>query len=135
MKGHNSLNKLASITDPAGEKIICKYDKEGRLIREQDRNGNTIEYGYNCDDSLTGRRIINTGEKEQYLYNKDGSMLVAANITGIDEFLYTPDSLLVSRTRNGKPYISYEYNKNKAVTKVTDGSGKSTTYGYDTNGR
>ena len=132
---YNSLNKLASITDPASEKIICKYDKEGRLIREQDRNGNTIEYGYNSDDSLTGRKIINTGEKEQYLYNKDGSMLAAANITGIDEFQYTPDSLLVSRTRNGKPYISYEYNKNGAVTKVTDGSGISTTYGYDTNGR
>ena len=132
---YNSLNKLAAITDPAGKTIAYKYDKEGRVLQEQDRNGQMIKYGYNSDNKLTLQEIAGKGDHEQYLYSRDGSMLAAANVSGVDEFRYTADGLPESRIRNGKPYIGYEYNKNKDIIKVTDGAGAITSYTYDILGR
>ena len=132
---YNSLNKLASITDPAGKTISYKYDKEGRVAEEHNRIGQTIVYVYNSDDNLTLKGVSGKEDRDQYLYDRDGNMFASANTWGIDEYEYDADDLLISRVRNGKPYISYEYNGNKEVTRVTDGSGASTSYTYDVTGR
>ena len=131
---YNSLNQIDTITDPTNQVITYKYDKEGRLVKEIDRNGKAIVLEYNRDSNVTARKVEGTTDTEFFYYNKDASLLAAANANGIDTFEYTPDGYLQKKSRNGKTLLEYAYNKNGNITAVTT-IGKTTNYDYDLLGR
>ncbi|WP_459762185.1 RHS repeat-associated core domain-containing protein [Alkaliphilus crotonatoxidans] len=131
---YNSLNQLASITDPSNQTITYRYDKEGRMVKETNRNNKTIYYEYNQDHNLISVEVAGNNEDQWYYYNTDGTLLAAANDTGIDVFEYTPEGYLKKKTRNGKSLLEYTYNKNGSVTEIVS-QGQSTQYSYDSLGR
>ena len=44
---YNRAGKISAIVDPTGEKETYQYDGEDRLVARTDRNGVTMEMGYN----------------------------------------------------------------------------------------
>lgn len=76
---YNSLNKLATLTDPLGQTITYQYDKEGRVVEEIDRKGQSISYSYNDQNNITRKDMAGTNLEESYLYNLDGTLLAAVN--------------------------------------------------------
>ena len=73
---YNRAGKISAIVDPTGEKETYQYDGEDRLIARTDRNGVTVEMGYN----LYGAPLF---QKE-----KDGALG--------DFYEYTPEGLLMN---------------------------------------
>jgi len=132
---YNTLNELSAVTDAQGLTIQYKYDKEGRLTKETDRNGKILSYTYNSDGNLTGKQVQGSEEQEEFLYNKDGSLLAAINNNSAETYTYTPGGTFKSKARNGKTLLEYLKDKNGRITRVTDADGDSTGYTYDTAGR
>ena len=99
------MNELASITDAQGLKVNYKYDRQGRLTRESDRNGNLISYSYNTDNYLIEKVALGVQEYEKHLYNRDGSLLAAINNNSVETYSYTPNGYINSEARNGKTIL------------------------------
>lgn len=62
---------------------------------------------------------------EEYLYNKDGSLLAAINQNTIETYNYTSNGWLEEKSANGEGSLAYS-NKNGNVTNIIDSTGKST---------
>ncbi|WP_438435378.1 DUF6531 domain-containing protein [Gorillibacterium sp. sgz500922] len=132
---YNSMNRLSTITDPLQQTIYYFYDLEARLVHMKDRNGLDTVFTYNSDAALTSRKVEQTGEQEQFLYRLDGTTLAGINERVIDRYNMTPNGLVSQQIRNGKNYLSYQYNADSQLTRVQDIAGNDITYGYDNTGR
>jgi RHS repeat-associated protein len=132
---YNTLNMMSAVTDAQGLSIQYKYNREGIITQETDRNGNLMKYSYNSDGNITRKQVQGSEEYEQFLYNKDGSLLAAINNNSVESYTYTPNGNVKSIARSGKTLLEYLTDKNGRITKVTDSEGDITGYTYDAAGR
>ncbi len=108
-------NLLTEITDQDGHTYVKnKYDKQGKVIKQQDRDGNIIHVQYNEKDRETTFKNEVTGTVEKFIYNEKNLVTKEIYADGTSE-VYT--------------YDKYD-NKNS----VTDRGGKTTRWIYDEKG-
>lgn len=86
------------------------FDADGRLIEQQDRNGNSVFLTY-------------SGDLLTKIQNDSGRWL---------EFAYNSDGFITAVTAPENRTITYDY-ADGLLTSVTDGNGHTTTYTYDAN--
>lgn len=132
---YTNNNQLKQIVDSQGKTVTYKYDKQGRVIEQKDRKGQTINYQYNSDNNITQKWVDETPIKEEYLYNKNGSLLAAINNNGIIKFTYTKNNLIKTKTLNEEEILTYDYNKNGQIQTITNHEQQQTNYTYDSVGR
>ena len=108
---YDPLNRLISITDPLGRTTAYGYDGAGNRTSLTDPAGRITSYGYDAGNELTSISYSDGKTPNvTYTYTADGQRATMADGTGT---------------------TSYSYDSLDRITKVTDGAGKATGYGYD----
>ena len=118
------------------------YDEKGRvLIQDDARSGNELAT-FTYDDKSFWRYIVTVknrlGHNKTYVYNRDGLLImeteeVSEARTKVRTLTYDSKGNQVSDT-NGDVEVTYEYNGNNQVTKITDPENTVTYMAYDGNG-
>ena len=120
--------------DPKGNKVIKIYDKVGRLAEV--RAGEDItKYSYYDNGSLQ-KVTLSNGYSEEYTYNEDNTLKLLENKnaegTVIESFSYTYDGAKNILTKiDCKGTTTYAYDSLNRLWKVTEPTGKVTSYLYD----
>lgn len=120
--------------DPKGNKVIKIYDKVGRLAEV--RTGEDItKYSYYDNGSLQ-KVTLSNGYSEEYTYNEDNTLKLLENKnaegTVIESFSYTYDGAKNILTKvDCKGTTTYAYDSLNRLWKVTEPTGKVTSYLYD----
>jgi RHS repeat-associated protein len=151
---YDAAGSLQEITDPLGGKTRLEYDADGNLLKQTDANGNATRFAYDAN----GRRIRKTypdGTVEKQAYDTGGrtasitdaegrSTLLEYDASGrplrkvfadgtSESFTYTPAGQ-VSTATNATGTVSYAYDANDRLVKVTQADGASIAYSYDLDG-
>lgn len=121
-------------TDPKGNITTKIYDRVGRLLNVT-ADGKTTTYVYNDDGSQ--KSVTTAGvSSEEYTYdgNKRITGLTNKNSSGaaVDTYSYTYDNANNQVTKtDSKGLTKYEYDTLNRLSKVTEPTGKATTYTFD----
>ena len=144
--------QLISETDPTGGKETYEYGKDGLLAAKTDKNGNRFEYAYREGTYRESEEIYlkdnhtdTPDEKREYIQDteEDGSYGMLTQIKEGDSkvsYIYNEDCILTKETDQNGNTISYEYDENQNITKISvEGRQGSiigeTNYSYDKEGR
>ena len=120
--------------DPKGNKVIKIYDKVGRLAEV--RAGEDItKYSY-YDNGNLQKLTLSNGYSEEYAYNEDNTLKLLENKnaegTVTESFSYTYDGAKNILTKvDCKGSTTYVYDSLNRLWKVTEPTGKVTSYLYD----
>lgn len=117
--GYDDSGNLANITDGDGNKHSIIYNKYGQPLIMEDAEGHKTKFEYYDDIGYLKKVTDELGNTISYTYDEVGNVL--------SETKMSADGSQSAVTR-------YEYNKNSAVTKITDPAGRVTTYSYNRNG-
>ncbi len=132
---YNSMGQVSEIIDQEGNSEYFYYDEEGRPKTHIDRNGTVERTLYNRDNHLVYQRAEDKKGKNpvvnRYLYYPDGTLKEAIGGGIAYHYKYTEHGLLKSKSSNGKQLLGYVYDKNRNISKLTDVTGKSTIYTYN----
>ncbi len=132
---YNSMGQVSEIIDQEGNSEYFYYDEEGRPETHIDRNGMVERTLYNRDNHLVYQRAEDKKGKNpvvnRYLYYPDGTLKEAIGGGIAYHYKYTEHGLLKSKSSNGKQLLGYVYDKNRNISKLTDVTGKSTIYTYN----
>lgn len=130
--GYDLQNDLTSVTYPNGQPVNRVYNDGGQLASVSDWLSNTTQFAYDPDGNLTGETYPNgVGDTSTF---DDGDQLSSITDTKggttLASFSYTRDGngQLLSTTTTGlsQPSESYTYNQLNQLTKVNNSS-----YAYD----
>ncbi len=129
---YDSLGRVISTFDAMGNESKFAYDANGRIITSLDRNGITTSYTYKSNTDYISKQT--TGSMEiDYTYDSFGNILTATNYTGTYTYAYTYNNLLQDIEAPDGKEISYMYDGNHNVSRVTDYSNDIIDYEYDGN--
>jgi RHS repeat-associated protein len=131
---YNPAGKVATLADSGGRSVSFSYDAQGRKTSETGPEG-TTSYAYDAAHHLTRITYPNGGVRNVG-YDAQGRMTSQDDGDGINAVTYTrnPASTVVTDAL-GKQ-TTYEFIKRRGfsvITKVTDASGHSATFAYDSN--
>lgn len=121
-------------TDPKGNTVRKVFDRASRLINVVDGSNNTT-YAYY--DNGNRKSIINSdGSREEYTYYKDNLVKTLVNKkydgTLINSYSYTYDAAHNQTSKiDGKGTTSYIYDSLNRLEKVTEPTGRVTSYTFD----
>jgi RHS repeat-associated protein len=134
---YDAFGFLTAIIDPLGNSTLLLYTPSGDLEAVIDRNGREIIYEY--DDAH--RVISETWDTSPptvftYDYNAAGQMTSAVTPDSVMAFEYTNTGLLERLDNTGAPgapavIMTYTFDENQNVTRVSDSLGGETVYEYD----
>ncbi|MES9901612.1 MAG: putative Ig domain-containing protein, partial [Sedimenticola sp.] len=153
---YNNNHGLLDIIDPLGRTLLKNiYDDDGRLIAQEDGNGNRTEFNHDIE----GRFSLVTdrnGHNTQFYYDDEGNVLTQIDHLGnTTSFIYDERGNQLSKTDtlgsvSGATYnasndqltqadalgntVSFEYNTRGQETLITDARGNSYTNTYDSVG-
>jgi len=140
-----SLNgKLTLIKESDGSTASMNYDRAGNLKRREDGKGAVINYSYDEMSRLAEKRYSDSKYNVKYTYDEPSSANGLGKLTSVDDkigkTIYSYDNIgrMISKlkTMDSKSYLAaYEYDPAGNLVKVTDPSGKSTSYTIDGLGR
>ncbi|MFR4977936.1 MAG: RHS repeat domain-containing protein, partial [Butyricicoccus sp.] len=127
---YNRAGNIAAIVDPTGEQETYLYDGENRLIQKTDRNGVTVEFGYNLYGAPLFRKEKNGTLGDFYEYTPEG--LVQCAISAGMRYNYTYDVMgrMVEKSASGRALLALTYDQNGNKVRQTDVTGKVTEYTY-----
>ena len=136
---YNSQGKVCEIIDQEGNRETFRYDREGRRILHVDRIGNQVRTNYNVDGRPVLERACDyMGENEvsrSWEYDGIGNIKKAVAGGFYYTYEYRPDGKLIKKSSSGRTLISCTYHADKSLKSLTDVSGKTVHYGYDSLGR
>ena len=136
---YNSQGKVCEIIDQEGNSETFRYDREGRRILHEDRIGNQVRTTYNVDGRpVLERACDHMGENEvsrSWEYDGIGNVKKAVAGGFCYTYEYRPDGKLIKKSSSGRTLISCTYHADKSLKSLTDVSGKTVHYGYDSLGR
>ena len=131
---YDLLGRLIRDTDPFGNSLEFSYDSVGNIIKKKDQSGNVTEYTY---DSL-GRLIkkkFSDDSVEEFKYDSRGNIIYAGNQWIAYDLSYDSKARLIAVTDSNGRVIRYEYDVMDNRTKMIAPDGKVITYKYDANNR
>ncbi|MEM2933465.1 MAG: RHS repeat-associated core domain-containing protein [Methanocellales archaeon] len=117
--GYDDSGNLANITDGDGNTHSFTYNKYGQPTLIVDAEGHKTTFEYYDDIGYLKKVTDELGNTISYTYDEVGNILSETR---------------ASADGSQSAIIRYEYNKNSAVTKITDPAGRVTTYSYNRNG-
>lgn len=115
---------------------VLKFNEQGELLSEADRNGNTTSLSY-TEAGLLEAVTDPAGRKLTFAYNAEGLVESIKDPMGHTVKYAYEHGNLVSVTEPGEasPRWRYEYDSLHRLTKITDGRGGTTTNEYDGSNR
>ena len=127
---YNRAGKISAIVDPTGEKETYQYDGEDRLIARTDRNGVTMEIGYNLYGAPLFQKEKDSAQGDFYEYTPEG-LLKCAISQGM-RYAYEYDAMdrMARKSASGRTLLALAYDKNGNKIKQADVTGKVTEYAY-----
>ncbi|WP_313542400.1 RHS repeat-associated core domain-containing protein [Leifsonia aquatica] len=142
---YDALDRLVSTTDPAGNTTSYGYDPNGRTTSVTDANGHTTSFAYDVDGNQTSVTDA-AGAVTAYGWDAAGKQTSTTDANGhVTAYGYDPAGQLVQVTEGYEagarpsPDVNvvskYAYDRDGAVTGVTDPNGHTTTYTVDATGR
>jgi RHS repeat-associated protein len=151
---HDQLGRVTSVTDPLGKKQSYSFDAAGNVVAKTDALGTTVEYQYDLSNRLKAIKYPDQ-TTTSYGYDNVGNRTLMKDRTGETKYDYNkvnqvtkvsyPGDLSVQYTFDAvgnvstlmypdETSLSYEYDENNRLTKVTDWNGKTKTVGYNARG-
>ena len=129
------MGKISAIVDPTGERETYHYDGQGRLIRKTDRNGVTVELGYNLYGAPLFKKEKDGAQGDFYEYTPEG--LLKCAISDGMRYAYDYDEMgrMIRKSASGRTLLALEYDKNGNRVRQTDVTGKLTGFEYDRQGQ
>ncbi len=147
-------NNLREVEQPDGATTRYTYDNEDNLLSQTDALGRTTSYTYNAN----GRRVSKTypnGATETTSYDAAGRVATRTDPNGLttifsydargrvvsksfgdgtsETFAYTAGGQVASAT-NATGSVSYQYDVNERLTRLTNADGSFAEFDYDLNG-
>ncbi|WP_350276525.1 LamG-like jellyroll fold domain-containing protein [Kribbella sp. HUAS MG21] len=155
---YDAAGRAAKLTQPGGVVVSNAYDAVGNLVSQTGTGAEATTadrtFGYDLAGQLTSMRA-GTGT-DTFAYNDRGLLTTTAGPSGSSSFGYTADGLMASRTdasgtstysydavnrlsnatvaATGQS-VSYAYDVQSRVTKLTYGNGNTRSFGYDSASR
>ncbi|WP_415882126.1 Ig-like domain-containing protein [Neptuniibacter sp. QD34_54] len=133
---YNRNHGLLDIIDPLGRTVVKNiYDDSGRLIAQDDGEGNRTEFNHD----IAGRQSIVTdrlGNTTFYYYDERGN--VTAQVNALDErtdFVYDERGNQLSKTNDLGEVETATYNSSNDQLTQTDGEGNTVTFTYNSRGQ
>lgn len=128
---YDSLNRLTTVTNNAGEMTTYTYDAVGNTSSIGTPGGNTTSYTYDARDYLT-TVTDSVGPVVTYTYDAVGNVLTQTDGSGhTTTFAYDALYRLTSTTDPLGQATTYTYDAVGNVVTVVDREGRATTYTYD----
>ncbi|MFJ3394670.1 RHS repeat-associated core domain-containing protein [Leifsonia aquatica] len=142
---YDALDRLVSTTDPAGNTTSYGYDPNGRTTSVTDANGHTASFAYDVDGNQTSLTDA-AGAVTAYGWDAAGNQTSMTDANGhVTAYGYDPAGQLVRVTEGYEagarpsPDVNvvskYAYDRDGALTRVTDPNGHTTEYTVDAAGR
>ncbi len=129
---HNAENELTKTEEPNKTVTETEYDGAGQVVKQVDGNKHATKYVRNLLEEV--EEVVNPlGKKTLKEYDKAGNLVKLTDPKGrTTSYTYDPANRLTEIVySSGTPAtVKYEYNKDGARTKMTDGTG-TTKYEYD----
>lgn len=135
---YDLLGRLIKETDSEGKVIAYAYDSAGNLIFKTDSTGIIVNYTYDALKRLTSIQFPNSAENISYTYDSTGKVLSMTDSSGATSYAYDNSNRLTTeaKTVGGISFVtSYAYTSGGALTTITYPSGRVISYLYDSNGR
>ena len=96
---------------------IISFDRDGKMLRKEDRNGRGISFSY-LEDGKLEKAEADNGSSLTYSYNKEGQLEKVTDHTGRSvQLAYREGKLEKVTTASGAEY-RYAYGKNGRITEV-----------------
>ena len=137
-------DRLASQTDPRGNKVSYAYNANGSVSKTTLPNGQSVSYGYDASGRVTSAQATTSAgtHKSVYAYANDRLTQVSHNTTGAAadvSYSFGYDAFGKPTTvKVGSQLLSenvYETNRHQQLKKVNYGNGQSVENRYDEHGR
>lgn len=135
---YDLLGRLIKETDTEGKIITYFYDAAGNLVSKTDATGITVNYAYNTLNRLILINFPDSTQNVSYTYDSTGKVLTMSDPSGITAYSYDNSNRLLSETKTngGISFVtSYAYTVSGVLTSITYPSGRVISYLYDSNGR
>ncbi len=141
--GYDNVNRLTSVTDAAGNKIVSTYDTEGNRTREEYQDSSSVvqrftNFGYDTYNRLQYvyyNAIVpeNPGSVfSKFSYDDDGNRLTDQDPLGhVTSYTYDELNRLKTTTQTAGAdtlLTTYGYDRLDGLTSVQDPNGYTTTY-------
>jgi RHS repeat-associated protein len=130
----DALNRITSITDPAGHSLLYTYNGTGDLVSVQDQVGNLTTFSYDANHGLLTIVDPRGVQPIKNVYDASGRLIQHIDAFG-NTINYTNNlsaSQEVVTDRLGNVTANY-YDANGNIIKVTDALGGNTLRTYDAN--
>ena len=130
--------RLIKETDPEGKVITYSYDANGNLISKTTPDGITINYSYDSLNRLTDITFPDSTQNISYTYDSTGKIIIMTDPSGITDYIYDDSSRLTTKERmvDGTSFVTeYVYTAGGSLSTITYPSGRTISYVYDENGR
>ena len=128
---YNRMGKISAIVDPTGERETYHYDGQGRLIRRTDRNGVTVELGYNLYGAPLFKKEKDGAQGDFYEYTPEGLLKCAISAGMRYAYEYDEMGRMTRKSASGRTLLALEYDRNGNKVRQVDVTGKLTGFDYD----
>ena len=120
--------------DPAGGQKVMTYDRQYRLIAQQDALGNVTQMAYDGQDHVI-QTISPLGETNQFIYDGNNNLIETIDPLGFaSQFIYDANNNLVETVDpRGNP-TTFGYNAQFSLTGQTNGAGDWVNYAFNSDG-
>ncbi len=135
---YDAYGNLIEVTDPMANKIKYRYIINGPISAITDKNNNTVDIIYNSSYGV--KEVITCNTRKSISYNPGilTSFVVDYMDNGnnqVTSYRFDIFRNLLKKEGNCCGYnVSYEYDNNNNVSKMTDANGKEYKFTYDNNG-
>jgi RHS repeat-associated protein len=152
---YNAQGLPSSVTDPKGNTTTLDYDAAGNPTSITDAAGNSDTYTYNgegepASTTTAAGRVINgvynsigqlvsqafsDGTTATYTYDSFGNVASATNSIGTVSFVYNAQDLLTKVSYSDGLSLTYTYNAQEQLAQEIDQNGFASNYAYNSLGQ
>jgi len=133
---YNANHGLVDIIDPLGRTVVKNiYDDDGRLVAQEDGEGNRTEFNHDIEGRLSVVTDRN-GHPTTFYYDDEGNVTTTVDALGnTTTFTYDADGNQLSETNPLGQTQSATYNDRRDQLTQTDALGNTIRFEYNTRGQ